>query len=125
MFTATGAYSGFAVDDLARAAAFYADVLGVEVVGRDDERGLMALRLGSGATVLVYAKPQHVPATFTVLNFPVADVEAAVDDLAGRGVRFERYDGFGQDERGIARGEGPAIAWFTDPAGNVLSVLEE
>ena len=125
MFTSTGAYSGFAVDDLARAAAFYADVLGVRVE-RDDGRGLMALRLGSGAVVLVYERPHHVPATHTVLNFPVDDVAAAVDDLAGRGVRFGRYDGFAQDERGGERGdEGPPIAWFTDPAGNVLAVLEE
>jgi predicted enzyme related to lactoylglutathione lyase len=87
--------------------------------------GLLSIDLASGATVMVYAKPTHQPATFTVLNFPVTDVERAVDDLAARGVQFERYDGFDQDERGISRGPGPRIAWFTDPAGNVLSVLEE
>lgn len=127
MFTSTRAYSGFAVDDLERAAQFYTGVLGLEVRRRDDAMGVMTLRLGSGADVLVYARPGHEPASFTVLNFPVPDVEAAVDALVALGVRFERYDGLGldQDERGIHRGGGPLIAWFTDPAGNVMSVIAE
>jgi hypothetical protein len=87
--------------------------------------GMLRLQLGGGAEVLVYPKADHAPATFTVLNFPVPDVEAVVDQLADRGVRFERYEGFEQDEKGIARGQGPDIAWFTDPAGNVFSVLRE
>ena len=88
--------------------------------------GLLQLDLAGGGQVLAYAKGDaHVPATFTILNFPVADVEAAVDELAAKGVAFERYDGFDQDELGISRGPGPLIAWFRDPAGNILSVLEE
>lgn len=119
------AFSGFSVDDLEAAHGFYGDTLGLDVTVVDESMGLLSLDLASGARVMVYAKPTHQPATFTVLNFPVADVEKAVDDLAARGVSFERYDGFDQDERGISRGPGPLIAWFTDPAGNVLSVLEE
>jgi catechol 2,3-dioxygenase-like lactoylglutathione lyase family enzyme len=119
------AFSGFSVDDLPAARSFYADTLGLDVTVVDESMGLLSLDLAGGGTVMIYAKPTHQPATFTVLNFPVADVEKAVDDLAADGVSFERYDGFDQDERGIARGQGPLIAWFTDPAGNVLSVLEE
>ena len=119
------AFSGFSVDDLEAARGFYGDTLGLDVTVLDESMGLLSLDLPTGATVMVYAKPTHQPATFTVLNFPVADVEQAVDDLAAKGVTFERYDGFDQDERGISRGPGPLIAWFTDPAGNVLSVLEE
>jgi catechol 2,3-dioxygenase-like lactoylglutathione lyase family enzyme len=119
------AFSGFSVDDLEAARGFYGDTLGLDVTVFDETMGLLSLDLATGARVMVYAKPTHQPATFTVLNFPVADVEKAVDDLAARGVSFERYDGFDQDERGISRGPGPLIAWFTDPAGNVLSVLEE
>jgi catechol 2,3-dioxygenase-like lactoylglutathione lyase family enzyme len=119
------AFSGFSVDDLEAARGFYGDTLGLDVTVLDESMGLLSLDLASGATVMVYAKPTHKPATFTVLNFPVVDVEQTVDDLVGRGVSFERYDGFDQDERGISRGPGPLIAWFTDPAGNVLSVLEE
>ncbi len=119
------AFSGFSVDDLEAARGFYGDTLGLDVTVLDESMGLLSLDLASGATVMVYAKPTHQPATFTVLNFPVADVEKTVDDLAARGISFERYDGFDQDERGISRGPGPLIAWFTDPAGNVLSVLEE
>ena len=119
------AFSGFSVDDLEAARGFYGDTLGLDVTVFDESMGLLSLDLATGARVMVYAKPTHQPATFTVLNFPVADVERAVDDLAARGVSFERYDGFDQDERGISRGPGPLIAWFTDPAGNVLSVLEE
>jgi catechol 2,3-dioxygenase-like lactoylglutathione lyase family enzyme len=119
------AFSGFSVDDLAAARSFYADTLGLDVTVVDESMGLMSLDLAGGGTVMIYAKPNHQPASYTVLNFPVADVERAVDDLAADGVSFERYDGFDQDERGISRGPGPLIAWFTDPAGNVLSVLEE
>jgi predicted enzyme related to lactoylglutathione lyase len=85
---------------------------------------LLSLDVGDGPPTMIYAKPDHAPATYTVLNFPVDDVEAAVDALTARGVEFERYEGFEQDERGIARGEGPLIAWFTDPAGNILSVVQ-
>ena len=123
MFDTKKAFSSFAVPDLAAARTFYADTLGLEVT--EEEMGpLLSLHLGDGPATMIYAKPDHSPATHTVLNFPVDDVEQAVDALAARGVEFERYEGFGQDERGIARGEGPLIAWFTDPAGNILSVLQ-
>ena len=116
------AFSGFAVNDLAAAKRFYGDTLGLRV---SEDDGLLTLHLGGGREILVYPKPDHVPATFTILNFPVVDIDAAVDAMAERGVRFERYDGFEQDERGIDRsGDGPPIAWFTDPAGNILSVLQ-
>lgn len=119
------AFTGFSVDDLEAARGFYGEILGLEVTVLDESMGLLAIDLAGGARVMVYAKPTHQPATFTILNFPVADVEKAVDELAALGVTFERYDGFDQDERGISRGPGPRIAWFTDPAGNVLSVLEQ
>ena len=121
MFRDTKAFSGFAVDDVEKARAFYGDTLGLEV--EDGPMGLLTLKLAGEWPVLVYPKPDHTPATFTVLNFPVDDVGAAVDELTARGVAFERYEGFGQDERGIMRGNGPDIAWFRDPAGNVLSIL--
>jgi catechol 2,3-dioxygenase-like lactoylglutathione lyase family enzyme len=117
------AFSGFAVDDLDAARRFYGETLGVEI---DDDGLGLGLRLGGGGTVFVYPKPDHRPAEFTILNFPVADIDAAVDELAARGIEMKRYDGFGQDERGIAKPMGgPRIAWFEDPAGNVLSVLGE
>jgi len=126
MFQDPPAFSGFAVDDTEAARTFYGDVLGLGVTDVAEGTGLLKLTLGGGTEVFVYTKDGHVPATYTILNFPVADVEAAVDDLAARGVEFQRYDGFDQDDRGIARGPGgPPIAWFTDPAGNVLSVLQE
>jgi len=116
------AFSGFAVDDLAKAREFYEGTLGLRVSEAD---GLLTLHLAGERPTMVYHKPDFVPATYTILNFPVDDVERAVDALSARGVRFERYEGFEQDERGIARGDGgPPIAWFTDPAGNILSVLE-
>jgi catechol 2,3-dioxygenase-like lactoylglutathione lyase family enzyme len=118
------AFSGFAVDDLERAREFYGGKLGIETELLEPP-GLLTLHLGGGNDVFVYPKPDFVPATYTILNFPVEDAEAAVDELAGRGIEFERYEGFNQDERGIARGPGPAIAWFKDPAGNILSVLEQ
>ena len=116
------AFSGFAVDDIAKAREFYGDLLGVRV---SEQNGLLTLHLGGGTEVLVYPKPDHVPATFTVLNFPVSDIEAAVDGLVARGVEFQRYEGLPTDERGIMREGGPLIAWFTDPAGNVLSVIQQ
>jgi catechol 2,3-dioxygenase-like lactoylglutathione lyase family enzyme len=123
MFGDIKAFSGFAVGDLEAARAFYSDVLGIEVT---EEHGLLTLHLAGGERpTLVYPKPDHAPAGYTILNFPVDDIEAAVDALTERGVQFERYDGMPQDERGIMREGGPLIAWFTDPAGNVLSVLQE
>jgi catechol 2,3-dioxygenase-like lactoylglutathione lyase family enzyme len=117
------AFSGFSVDDIPKARTFYGDALGLEVT---EANGMLTLHLGSGGTVLVYPKPNHTPATFTVLNFPVDDIEAAVDALTERGVQFEHYDGaeLKTDAKGIHRGGGPLIAWFTDPAGNVLSVVD-
>ena len=117
-------FSSFAVDDMDRAGAFYAETLGLNVEAID-EPGLLSLKLAGGHTVMLYPKPDFQPATYTVLNFVVDDVEAAVDELTSRGVAFEHYDGFGQDEKGIARGNGPSIAWFKDPAGNILAVLEQ
>jgi predicted enzyme related to lactoylglutathione lyase len=118
------AFSGFSVNDLDAARRFYEETLGLRT--SDEEMGGMCrLRLGGGSEVLVYAKPDHTPATFTVLNFPVPDVEKAVDELAGRGVRFEHYENPPTDEKGIMRAGGPLIAWFTDPAGNVFSVIQQ
>lgn len=125
MFGDTKAFSGFAVDDLERAKEFYWGTLGLKTSVLDEENGLMVLHLAGDRDTLVYRKPDFTPATYTILNFPVDDVDQAVDELAERGVRFERYDGFEQDGKGIARGPGPSIAWFTDPAGNILSVLEQ
>ncbi|MFJ3621514.1 VOC family protein [Streptomyces iakyrus] len=122
MFGTTKAFSGFSVDDIEAARAFYADTLGLRV---SEANGMLILHLAGDRDTLVYPKPDHTPATFTILNFPVDDIEAAVDELAGKGVRFERYDHLKTDDKGIFRGGGPLIAWFTDPAGNVLSVLQE
>lgn len=118
------ATSGFAVPDTDAAQRFYGETLGLKVTVLDEENGVMALNL-SGGDVFFYRKPDFVPATYTILNFEVDDVDSAVDELASRGVGFERYDGFEQDEKGIARGPGPSIAWFKDPAGNILSVLQQ
>ena len=125
MLTDSPAFSGFAVNDLDAARRFYADTLGLQVTNVPEMGGLTRLQLGSGTQVLVYAKPDHVPATYTVLNFPVPDVEKAVDELAGRGVKFQRYENPPTDEKGIMRAGGPLIAWFTDPAGNVFSVIQQ
>ena len=122
MLADSRAFSGFAVDDLDAAREFYRATLGLET---SEEHGLLTLHLAGDRPTLIYPKPDHEPATYTILNFPVDDIDRVVDDLAARGVRFERYDGFDQDERGIARGGGPFIAWFKDPAGNILSVLQE
>jgi catechol 2,3-dioxygenase-like lactoylglutathione lyase family enzyme len=125
MFANTKAYSGFAVDDIQKAREFYGETLGVETSVLDEENGLLSLHLAGDRDTLVYRKPDFTPATYTILNFAVDDVDKAVDELSARGVRFERYDGFEQDEKGISRGIGPDIAWFKDPAGNILSVLQE
>lgn len=122
MFENTNAFSGFAVDDLRRAREFYEGTLGIRV---SEEPEFLTLHLADGRDTLVYRKPDFTPATYTILNFIVDDVEMAVDELSARGVEFERYEGFDQDEKGIARSDDdPTIAWFTDPAGNILSVLE-
>lgn len=117
------AFSGFAAPDIAKVKEFYGENLGLKV---SEEHGLLTLYLAGGNNVLIYPKADHVPATFTVLNFPVRDVDQAVDELSKRGVRFEKYDGseIKTDEKGIMRGNGPTIAWFKDSAGNILSVLE-
>jgi catechol 2,3-dioxygenase-like lactoylglutathione lyase family enzyme len=122
MFENTKAFSGFAVDDVEKAREFYGETLGLKT---SEEYGLLTLHLAGDRPTLVYPKPDHNPADYTILNFPVDDIDKAVDELAARGVRVERYDGFEQDEKGIHRNEGPYIAWFKDPAGNVLSVLQE
>ena len=123
MFKDTKAFAGFSVNDIPQAKQFYGETLGLNVT---EEYGMLQLQLATGATVLVYPKENHEPASFTILNFPVADVEETVDRLTAAGVKFEHYEGELQtDEKGIMRGNGPTIAWFTDPAGNVLSVLED
>lgn len=125
MFTPDNAFSGFSANDLGAAKEFYEKALLLKVT--TNEMGFLTLHLGSGGTVLVYGKPDHTPASFTLLNFPVDDVESAVDELNARGVRtkiYEDTENFHTDEKGIARGFGPDIAWFTDPAGNVMSVLK-
>ena len=121
MLTHTGAFSGFSTNDIAAARAFYADTLGIRVA---EEEGMLNLELAGGQRVLIYPKDDHQPATYTVLNFEVADIDAAVDQLTVAGVTLERYEGSPQDERGIVREWGPPIAWFTDPAGNILSVIQ-
>jgi predicted enzyme related to lactoylglutathione lyase len=124
MFKDSTAFSSFAADDIGKAREFYEGTLGVETTV--EEMGFLTLHLAGDRDVIVYPKPDFAPATDTVLNFAVADIEAAVDELTARGVELERYDGFDHDARGIARGqEGPPIAWFRDPAGNILSVLED
>ena len=117
------AFSGFAVKDLDEAARFYRDTLGLSVSQDDPMPDLLRLKIAGGRDVLVYPKPDFQPATYTILNFPVDDIDAEVEALAGRGVTFERYAGMDADEKGIAVGP-PRIAWFTDPAGNILSVLQ-
>jgi predicted enzyme related to lactoylglutathione lyase len=125
MFDATKAFSGFAVNDLEKAKQFYGDTLGLDMAELDEQMGLAELRLGQDRNVLVYLKPDSSPANFTILNLPVDDIDDAVDELTRRGVSFERYEGFDQDEKGIFRGGGPLIAWLTDPSGNILSVMQE
>ena len=117
------AFSGFLANDIEKAKEFYGRILGLMV---SETNGLLTLHLAGGSNVLIYPKPNHTPATFTVLNFPVNDVDQAVDELTKRGVRFEIYDlpDLKTDKKGIMRGNGPTIAWFNDPAGNILSVIE-
>jgi catechol 2,3-dioxygenase-like lactoylglutathione lyase family enzyme len=126
MLANTKAYSGFAVDDMPKAESFYRDTLGLKTSRESD---LLILHHAGDRATLVYPKPDHEPGNYTILNFPVEDIDAAVDGLTSRGVTFERYEGFGQDDKGIFRGlssgQGPDIAWFKDPAGNILSVLKE
>jgi catechol 2,3-dioxygenase-like lactoylglutathione lyase family enzyme len=122
MFADTKAYSGIAVNDLQQAREFYGETLGLKT---SEEYGLMWLHLAGGRDTLVYQQPDATPASYTILNFEVDDIDEAVDALAARGVRFERYDDSVQDDRGVFREEGPYIAWFKDPSGNVLSVLQE
>ena len=119
MFEHTKAFSGFSVDDIPKAKQFYGGTLGLRV---SEDHGLLTLHIAGDRDTLAYPKPDHTPATFTILNFPVDDIDAAVDELAGRGVEFERYDVV--DEKGIMRDQGPPIAWFKDPAGNILSVIQ-
>lgn len=129
MFKDAHAFSGFSADDLEKTEQFYRDVLGLNVERQASPMDFVTLKLATGGRVLIYPKENHVPAAYTVLNFPVADVEKAVDELAAKGVTFERYPEMQQDEKGIARGkasgQGPDIAWFKDPAGNILAVLSE
>ena len=120
MFKDTHAYSGFSVDNIPRAKEFYSNVLGLEV---SEEYGMLRLHIATGAVILLYPKDNHVPATYTILNFPVDDLEKSIEELTAAGVSFEHYPG--TDEKGIQRGGGPLIAWFKDPAGNILSVLQE
>lgn len=126
MLADTKAFSGFAVDDLEAAKRFYGETLGLRVSVQDEQNGLLSLNLAGDRDTLIYLKPDFTPATYTILNFQVDDVDAAVEELSSRGVSFERYDGFDQDPNGVSRSVGgPPIAWFKDPAGNLLSVLEE
>jgi len=128
MFENSDAFSGMSSDDIEASRAFYQDVLGL-VVRDEGMGGLISVQLPKGGAVLIYPKDDHEPATFTILNFPVADIDAVVDELVAKGVTMQRYDGMPQDEKGIMRGkvagQGPDIAWFTDPAGNILSVLSD
>ena len=124
MFENTNAFGSFAVDDIEKARQFYGETLGVKTTMLDEENGILSLNLAGDRDTLVYPKPDFTPATYTILNFDVDDIDKAVDELASRGVEFERYDGFDQDEKGIARGNGPEIAWFKDPAGNILAVVK-
>jgi len=125
MLTDSKAFSSFAVDDLKQAEEFYGETLGLKTTVLDEENGLLQLDLAGDRATLAYLKADFEPATYTILNFPVDGVEQAVDALTARGVSFERYEGFDQDEKGIARDAGPDIAWFKDPAGNILAVIEE
>jgi predicted enzyme related to lactoylglutathione lyase len=124
MFKDTPAFSGFSVDDIPAAQAFYGDTLGIDV--EEMPNGLLTLHLAGGRDTIVYPKPDHRPAVFTILNFNVQDIERAVEELNAKGVEMIRYEGFGQDDRGISRNPGgPPIAWFKDPAGNILAALQQ
>ncbi len=119
MFKDTKAFSGFSADDIPKAKQFYGETLGITVT---EEYGMLHLHIAGDRDTLIYPKDNHTPATFTILNFPVDDIDAAVDQLASKGIAFEKYDG--SDDKGIMRDQGPPIAWFKDPAGNILSVLQ-
>jgi catechol 2,3-dioxygenase-like lactoylglutathione lyase family enzyme len=122
MLGSSTAFSGFSTDDIPKAKEFYGTTLGLDVT---EENGMLTMKFPGGHTVLIYPKDDHQPATFTVLNLEVADIDAAADALIGAGVTFEQYGEMaGQDERGISRGYGPPIAWFKDPAGNILSIIQ-
>jgi catechol 2,3-dioxygenase-like lactoylglutathione lyase family enzyme len=121
MLRDNAAFSGFSSNDIAAATRFYGETLGLDV---SEDHGMLNLKLAGGQRVLIYPKDDHVPATFTVLNFEVSDIDAAVDGLAAKGLEFERYEGAGQDDKGIARQYPPPIAWFKDPAGNILAVIQ-
>jgi predicted enzyme related to lactoylglutathione lyase len=125
MFANTKATNGFAVDDIEVAKRFYGETLGLGFTVLSEEHGVASIQLAGGRDTIVYAKPDFVPATYTILNWEVDDIDAAVDGLAAKGIACERYEGFDQDDKGIARGPGPSIAWFKDPAGNILSVLQQ
>ncbi len=127
MFRASKAFGSFAVSDIRQAREFYSNILGLEVSDVPHMSELLELRLQGSTRVLLYSKPDHTPATFTVLNFPVDNIEKAVEELTRRGVQFETYNNetIKTDKKGISRGPGPKVAWFRDPAGNILSVLEE
>ena len=125
MLTDSKAFSGFAVTDLEAAEEFYGTTLGVKTEVIEPGVGLMTLHIAGDRDTFVYRKADLEPANYTILNFPVEDIDAAVDELTGRGVAFERYEEFEQDEKGIARGPGPKIAWFKDPSGNILSVIQQ
>lgn len=118
------AFSGYSTNDLAKAKDFYGNILGLDVSEEAAPMSMLTIKLATGGKVLIYPKDNHEPATYTVLNFPVDDIDEAVDALAAKGIEFERYEDFDQDEKGIARQGGPLIAWFKDPAGNILSVLQ-
>jgi predicted enzyme related to lactoylglutathione lyase len=125
MFAKTKATNGFAVDDIEAAKRFYGETLGLGFNVLSEEFGVTSIETAGGRETLIYAKPDFVPAAYTILNFEADDIDAAVDELTSRGIEMERYEGFEQDEKGIARGPGPSIAWFKDPAGNILSVLQQ
>jgi len=125
MFTNTKAFSGFSTNSIQKTKEFYQDTLGIKVT-EHKEMNVLTLHLGGGNDVMAYEKPNHTPATFTILNFPVDNIDKAVEELSAAGVKFEQYDDpIKTDEKGIFRAEGPSIAWFKDPAGNILSVLED
>ena len=124
MFKNSKAFSGFSVDSISRAKEFYGGILGLDI--SEEKMGILVLQLAGGGKVIAYPKPNHVPATFTILNFPVNNIEKAVDELNSKGVEFEHYEGeIRTNAKGIHRGNGPTIAWFKDPAGNILSIIEE
>jgi predicted enzyme related to lactoylglutathione lyase len=122
MLAQSKAFSGFSADDIPAAEEFYSETLGLQT---SQENGLLTLHLAGDRATLVYPKPNHTPADYTILNFPVEDIDAAVEGLSARGVKFERYEGMEQDDKGVMRGGGPLIAWFKDPAGNILAVLQQ